>query len=105
MVDIWSSGITLFAMLCGYLPFDEESKSTLYQKILACKYTIPKFVSPQASDLIRRLLVRNVGKRLTISKILQHPWFRLYTPSQVSQGIIVSEVKFPVGNNLYKSLR
>jgi 5'-AMP-activated protein kinase catalytic alpha subunit len=32
-VDIWSAGITLFAMVCGYLPFDEENKATLYQKI------------------------------------------------------------------------
>lgn len=97
MVDIWSSGITLYAMLCGYLPFDEESKSLLYQKILACKYSIPKFVSPQAADLIRRLLVRNVKKRLTIAQIMQHPWFKLYSPSQVSQGVIVSETKFSVG--------
>jgi 5'-AMP-activated protein kinase catalytic alpha subunit len=65
-VDIWSSGITLFAMICGYLPFDEESKSLLYKKILSSDYSIPKHVSREATDLIKRILVRDIKKRLTI---------------------------------------
>ena len=34
-VDIWSSGVTLFAMLCGYLPFEHANTSSLYKKIIA----------------------------------------------------------------------
>lgn len=74
-VDVWSSGITLFAMICGYLPFDEESKSVLYKKILSCDYSIPSHVSGSAVDLIRKILVRNPEKRFTIADIMQHPWF------------------------------
>jgi len=65
-VDIWSSGITLFAMLSGFLPFDEDSKSVLYQKIAACKYKIPKHFSAEAGDLVRRILVNDTTKRLSI---------------------------------------
>lgn len=65
-VDLWSSGITLYAMLCGYLPFDEESKTALYEKILQCKFAIPKYLSSSAADLLKKLLVRDVKKRLDI---------------------------------------
>ena len=62
-------------MLCGFLPFDEDSKSVLYKKILACDYAIPKFVSAGAQDLLRKILVRNIGQRYSIEQIKAHPWF------------------------------
>ncbi len=34
LVDIWSCGVILFAMLCGYLPFEDPDTSNLYKKIL-----------------------------------------------------------------------
>ncbi len=37
-VDIWSSGVILFALLCGYLPFEDEVTSALYKKILSGDY-------------------------------------------------------------------
>lgn len=63
-------------MLCGYLPFDDENKQALYDKILACKFKIPPEVSLEAADLIRRLLVKDVNKRLQVEEILKHPWVR-----------------------------
>lgn len=83
MVDVWSSGITLFAMLCGFLPFDEESKTVLYDKILACKFPIPKYLSTNALDLIKRILVRDPANRLTVDEILNHPWLKI--ASQVKE--------------------
>lgn len=78
MVDIWSSGITLYAMLCGCLPFDEESKTALYEKILACRFPIPKYISTGAADLLRKLLVKDVNKRINVKDILSHPWCKRY---------------------------
>ena len=37
-VDIWSCGVIMFAMLCGYLPFEDKNTKKLYQKIIAGKY-------------------------------------------------------------------
>ena len=44
-VDIWSTGVILFAMSCGYLPFEDPNTNKLYKKILNCDYLIPGFIS------------------------------------------------------------
>ena len=45
-VDIWSSGIILYAMLCGYLPFEDKNNPNLYKKIIKGEFTTPKYFSP-----------------------------------------------------------
>lgn len=44
-IDIWSSGIILFAMLNGYLPFEDDNTSVLYQKVLAGDYSFHSSIS------------------------------------------------------------
>lgn len=99
-VDIWSSGITLFAMLCGYLPFDDESKTVLYNKILSCQFKIPKYVSPAAADLISKILVCKVSERLTLDQIRAHPWMSLHQPQSFANGYFFSggDTRIPVGS-------
>ena len=87
-VDIWSSGITLYCMTVGCLPFDEETKTELYQKILSCSYSLPKWMSGECADLIKRILVRDPKQRLDMAAIKRHPWFQLHQPVQISPGII-----------------
>ena len=43
--DIWSCGIILYAMTCGYLPFEDPNTNKLYKKILSCDYLMPGFIS------------------------------------------------------------
>jgi 5'-AMP-activated protein kinase catalytic alpha subunit len=78
-VDIWSCGITLYTMVCGCLPFDEESKTALYDKILSCKFHLSKSLSAKVRDLISIILVKDVNKRATIDEILEHPWLNTLT--------------------------
>ena len=74
-VDIWSCGVILFAMLCGYLPFEDPNTDKLYKKILNCNYSIPSFIGDSARDLIRKILNTDPNERYTLMQIRSHPWY------------------------------
>lgn len=71
-VDIWSSGIILFTMICGYLPFEDPQTRKLYKKILKVNYTTPNYISESAKDLIRGILKTDPDTRFRIEDIKQH---------------------------------
>jgi 5'-AMP-activated protein kinase, catalytic alpha subunit len=74
-VDVWSCGITLYAMICGFLPFEDPNTDKLYKKILKCEYAFPNFISNDAKDLISKILNLDPTERYTIEQIRAHPWF------------------------------
>ena len=76
-VDVWSCGVVLFALLSGFLPFEDPDTGELYKKILSADYHLPEHVSEEASDLISRILTTDPDKRITIPEIREHTWFKL----------------------------
>lgn len=64
--DIWSTGIILYAMICGYLPFEDPNTNKLYKKILSCDFSVPGFISSLGKDMIQKILQTDPAKRYTI---------------------------------------
>ena len=79
-VDVWSCGVIMYALLCGSLPFDDESIPNLFKKIKGGIYTLPSYVSPGARDLISRMLLVDPLKRITMAEIRNHPWCTCHLP-------------------------
>jgi serine/threonine protein kinase len=77
-VDIWSIGVILYILLCGFPPFYDDNNKKLFAQIINAQYTFPDpywtNISPQAKDLVQKLLVVDPTKRLTAEQILAHPW-------------------------------
>jgi serine/threonine protein kinase len=75
---MWSFGVILFELLCGYPPFWASNDRNLYEKICNCRYGFSpdhfRKVSKSARDLISRLLVRDPKHRLSSDQALKHPW-------------------------------
>ena len=103
-VDIWSCGVILFAMICGFLPFEDPNTSQLYKKILNAEYKIPNFVSKDGHDILKGILETDSDKRLTIEQIRNHPWFKQNEEVNFN-GIIVGTDQIPVDDELLNDLK
>ncbi|XP_036790064.1 calcium/calmodulin-dependent protein kinase type II delta 2 chain isoform X7 [Oncorhynchus mykiss] len=77
-VDMWACGVILYILLVGYPPFWDEDQHRLYQQIKAGAYDFPSpewdTVTPDAKDLINKMLTINPAKRITTAEALKHPW-------------------------------
>ncbi|KAL6846562.1 hypothetical protein ACP4OV_024010 [Aristida adscensionis] len=74
--DLWSCGVVLYVLLCGFLPFQHDNYVKMYQKIFKAEYQVPPWVSGDARRLIARLLVVDPAKRASVAEIMRTPWFR-----------------------------
>lgn len=87
-VDMWASGVIMYAMLCGELPFDHEDQQASFRLIAKGKYhPLPPQISADARDLLDSLLRVDKVKRLTAAEALEHRWLRKHTGKGLAVGL------------------
>jgi 5'-AMP-activated protein kinase catalytic alpha subunit len=96
LVDIWSCGVILFAMICGFLPFEDPNTTMLYRKILNCEYETPTHVSENCRFLLSNILNTDPNKRYSINDIRISRWYTMRIPSKITnlfsnQGVNIDE--------------
>ncbi|KAM8903203.1 serine/threonine-protein kinase SIK2 isoform 2-T2 [Spinachia spinachia] len=107
-LDIWSMGVVLYVLVCGALPFDGPTLPVLRQRVLEGRFRIPYFMTEDCEHLIRRMLVLDPSKRLSVAQIKEHKWMALYAPVQrpvLYQRPLPAEGEARVGEHSEQVLR
>uniref|UniRef100_A0A8C0Z5Z7 Death-associated protein kinase 2 n=3 Tax=Canidae TaxID=9608 RepID=A0A8C0Z5Z7_CANLF len=90
--DMWSIGVITYILLSGASPFLGDTKQETLANITAVSYDFDEEFFSQTSELakdfIRKLLVKETRKRLTIQEALRHPWI---TPVDNQQALVRRE--------------
>ena len=94
LADIWSLGVVLFTMVSASLPFDDSNLKTLLEQVMRpVHFSSRRNISIEAKDLITKMLTPDVRKRILISEIKQHLWYKgeKFEPENVAKTPVASE--------------
>ncbi|KAI8320878.1 Pkinase-domain-containing protein [Martensiomyces pterosporus] len=105
-VDLWSFGVVLYVLVCGKVPFDDQSMPALHAKIKRGHVEYPNWLSAECKHLLSRLLVVVPQRRATMGEVTRHPWMckgyvdhplvsnhlprrvPLVSPDQIDRGVV-----------------
>ena len=73
-VDLWSLGVLAYEFIVGSPPFEAQGHTETYKRISRVQMEYPDHVSPEARDLITKLLQKKTTDRLDLAEVPKHPW-------------------------------
>lgn len=103
--DIWSCGVIMYILLCGYPPFKGKSHKEIFERIKQGKYNFQgpewKEISKEAKVLIKRMLTFNPTDRVSAELALKDEWFHINKAKKEPN----EEFKQPVMNQIIENLK
>ena len=104
--DLWSCGVIMYFLLTKRVPFSGDNHVEVIEKIKKGEYDIktPPLdkLSPNALDLLQKLLTVDVNKRINIQEALNHPWIKEHNSKELYNKILDEKIAEKLLNNLKK---
>ncbi|CAD8208692.1 unnamed protein product [Paramecium pentaurelia] len=97
--DVWSCGVILYILLCGYPPFTGKNENEIFEKVKTGKFKFPieewDSISREAKNLIQRMLQVDVNSRYSASQALNDPWIQKHAPNtQINKKVLENLAQF-----------
>jgi len=111
--DIWACGVIFYILLCGYPPFNGETDDEIYLEVLKGKFEFPEEdwseVSDEAKNLIKKMLTKDVNKRISALDSMQDPWFKKFEEKEaydkkLAKNVLKNMKKFKKHRTLEKTI-
>mmetsp|Transcript_14053 Transcript_14053/g.16451 ORF Transcript_14053/g.16451 Transcript_14053/m.16451 type:complete len:529 (+) Transcript_14053:442-2028(+) len=105
--DMWSVGVIMYILLCGYPPFWGDSEKEIFARIKRGRFDFPpeewNLVSVDAKNLIKKMLETDPTKRITAKEALMDPWMCIERNKTLAPAMLERLTKFSKHNKLKRA--